>query len=183
MIKYFIPLLFFVLLSFFLYRGLSLNPTFVPSPFIGQEVPIFALPDLLSENPSSLITNESVINQTYLINVWATWCVGCRVEHGFLNEISLSSGLPILGLNWRDERNEAINWLETLGNPYQFIAYDQLGEVAIDFGVYGAPETFLINSDGIILYKHISPLTPEIWQKEFIPRIIDSCGSYPCASL
>jgi cytochrome c biogenesis protein CcmG/thiol:disulfide interchange protein DsbE len=178
MIKYSIPLITLTLVLFIMYRGLDLDPTVVPSPLIDKPVPVFSLPSLLDSD--TVITNNSFIDQVHLINVWATWCVGCRIEHDFLNTITSASGIPILGLNWRDSQSEALLWLDNLGNPYIDTAFDPDGKVSIDFGVYGAPETYLIRSDGTIAYKHIAPLTVDVWEGEFIPRITDLCGSYPC---
>jgi cytochrome c biogenesis protein CcmG/thiol:disulfide interchange protein DsbE len=106
-----------------------------------------------------------------LLNVWATWCPGCRQEHDFLLQLAREAVLPIYGLNWRDNRPEATRWLEVLGNPYVASAFDEEGRVGIDWGVYGAPETFLIDANGIVVHKHIAPLTREIWERDFVPLI------------
>ena len=178
MIKRTIPLIIFLMIIYLMYKGLSLDPTTIPSPLLDKPVPEFSLPSLLAADVS--LTNNTLQGQNYLINVWATWCVGCRIEHDYLKFIAISSGLPILGLNWRDDEALALNWLTELGNPYQDIAFDPDGRVSIDFGVYGAPETYLVSADGTIAYKHIAPLNDDVWNTEFIPRIIDLCGSYPC---
>ena len=109
--------------------------------------------------------------QASLLNVWATWCAGCRQEHGFLMQLASTGTIPIYGLNYRDERNSAIGWLQQLGDPYVANAFDEDGLVSIDWGVYGAPETFLIDAEGIVRYKHIGPLTPEVWRNKMQPRI------------
>ena len=114
--------------------------------------------------------------QMALVNVWATWCIGCRQEHNYLLKLASEIDIPIYGLNWRDRRANALSWLQQLGDPYVASAYDEDGRVGIDWGVYGAPETFLISPDGVILYKHISPMTEEVWQKEFQPRILTAKG-------
>ncbi len=176
--RYVIPVLLFIGIAVLSLRGLDLTPGYVPSPLIGKPAPTFVLPTL--KDPAQTISSEALAGKTALFNVWGTWCVGCRQEHSFLNEVSKTSGVPIYGLNWKDNRANALNWLSTLGDPYTASAFDEIGEVAIDWGVYGAPETFLIGRDGTVLYKHIAPLTPEIWQSEFIPRITADCGSYPC---
>jgi len=176
--RYAIPIALFVGLAGFFYRGLDLNPGYIPSPFLGKPAPPFDLPML--KDPARTIDNSVLADQTALVNVWATWCVGCRQEHGFLNEIAKTSGVPIYGLNWKDDRASALSWLQTLGDPYVASGFDEIGDAAIDWGVYGAPETFLIGRDGTVLYKHIAPLTPSVWQSEFVPRIAADCGSYPC---
>ena len=178
--RYVIPIVFFAGLTALFLRGL--NPEvpvgYVVSPLLGKPAPTFSLPRL--KDPSATIGNDVLANKTSLVNVWATWCVGCRQEHPFLNEVARTSGVPIYGLNWKDDRASALNWLSTLGDPYAASGFDEIGDVAIDWGVYGAPETFLIGKDGTVLYKHIAPLTPDVWQREFVPRITADCGSYPC---
>jgi cytochrome c biogenesis protein CcmG/thiol:disulfide interchange protein DsbE len=176
--RYVIPVLMFVGVAILALRGLSGNPGYVVSPFLGKPAPEFELPTL--QDPSKTLGDDAFAGKTSLFNVWATWCVGCRQEHAFLNEVSKTSGVPIYGLNWKDDRDSALRWLSTLGNPYADTAFDNVGDVAIDWGVYGAPETFLIGRDGTVLYKHIAPLTPDVWQQEFIPRITADCGAYPC---
>jgi cytochrome c biogenesis protein CcmG/thiol:disulfide interchange protein DsbE len=112
----------------------------------------------------------------WLLNVWATWCVGCRQEHEAVRAIARDSQVPIMGLNWRDERALALRWLTELGNPYVSVAYDPEGRTAIDWGVYGAPETFLIGADGVVLEKHIGAMTAEVWQRDFVPRLPAASG-------
>ena len=177
--RYAIPLALFAVLAVFLYRGLWLNPGNIPSPLVGQEAPQFTLPNL--ENPEQQVGSDDFAGEVALLNVWATWCIGCRQEHAYLLELSRTSGVPIYGLNWKDDRDSALDWLTTLGDPYAATAFDPLGDVAIDWGVYGAPETFLIGRDGTVLHKHIAPLTPEIWRREFLPKIEKECGSLPCS--
>lgn len=176
--RYAIPIVVFAILAVLFRRGLDLNPGYVSSPLLGKPAPAFTLPTL--KDPATMIDNGVLRGETTLFNVWATWCVGCRQEHAFLNEIAKTSGVPIYGLNWKDDRASALNWLATLGDPYVASAFDEIGDVAIDWGVYGAPETFLIGRDGMVLYKHIAPLTADVWQREFIPRITADCGAYPC---
>jgi len=176
--RYAIPVVVVVVLGVFLYRGLYLNPGYIPSPLVGQPAPEFSLPGL--ENPAQQVGSHDFAGKVALLNVWATWCIGCRQEHAFLLELSRTGGIPIYGLNWKDDRGAALKWLETLGDPYVATAFDPLGDVAIDWGVYGAPETFLIGRDGTVLHKHIAPLTPEIWQRDFLPKIVEECGSLPC---
>jgi cytochrome c biogenesis protein CcmG/thiol:disulfide interchange protein DsbE len=176
--RYIIPIALFAVLAVFFARGLKLNPGYVPSPLVGKPAPAFELPTL--KDPASTISNDVLVGETSLFNVWGTWCPGCRTEHAFLNEVSRTSGVPIYGLNWKDDRAAALNWLATLGDPYTLSGFDEIGEVAIDWGVYGAPETFLISRNGTVLYKHIAPLTAEVWEQEFVPRIAADCGAYPC---
>lgn len=176
--RYAIPIIVVAVLGVFLYRGLYLNPGYIPSPLVGKPAPEFSLPDL--ENLEQQVGSDDFAGKVALLNVWATWCIGCRQEHAFLLELARTSGVPIYGLNWKDDRDAALKWLATLGDPYVATAYDPLGDVAIDWGVYGAPETFLIGRDGTVLHKHIAPLTPEIWQRDFLPRIAEECGSLPC---
>ena len=176
--RYAIPIALFVVLAILFRRGLNLNPGYIESPFLGKPAPEFVLPSL--QDPAETIDASVFEGRTTLFNVWGTWCPGCRQEHAFLNEIAKTSGVPIYGLNWKDDREKALNWLSTLGNPYTASGFDQIGDVAIDWGVYGAPETFLIGRDGTVLYKHIAPLSADVWQREFIPRITADCGAYPC---
>ena len=176
--RYAIPVIVVAVLGVFLYRGLYLNPGYIPSPLVGKPAPEFTLPDL--ESPGRQVGSADFAGKVALLNVWATWCIGCRQEHAFLLELARTSGVPIYGLNWKDDRNAALKWLATLGDPYVATAYDPLGDVAIDWGVYGAPETFLIGRDGTVLHKHIAPLTPEIWERDFLPKIVEECGSVPC---
>lgn len=171
MIRYVAPLVVFTLLIALFVKGLDperdLNE--LPSPFLGKTAPSFELPTL--EDPTTTINNESYAGQTTLVNVWATWCVGCRQEHPFLLELSRENAVPIYGINWRDQRAEAQAWLQQLGDPYVASGYDGDGRVGIDWGVYGAPETFLIGKDGRVLYKHLGPLSRYSWEKDFLPLI------------
>jgi cytochrome c biogenesis protein CcmG/thiol:disulfide interchange protein DsbE len=176
--RYLVPIALFAVLAVFFFRGLDLSPGYVPSPLIGKPAPRFELPRL--EDPAKTISHEVLRGRVALLNVWATWCVGCREEHAFLNDVARTSGVPIYGLNWKDDRGSALDWLARLGNPYTASAFDETGTVAIDWGVYGAPETFLVGADGMVLFKHIAPLTPEIWRRDFVPLIKTQCGAYPC---
>ena len=169
MTRYLIPVVVFVLLIVLFRVGLDRDPSFVPSPLIGKSVPAFELARLVS--PDKQVTDADLRGGVSLLNVWATWCVGCRQEHETLNKIASLGIVPIYGLNWKDDAEQANRWLNELGNPYAATGFEGAGRVAIDWGVYGAPETFLIDADGIILYRHISPLTMETWESEFVPRI------------
>jgi len=172
--KFLLPIAAFMGLVAIFYVGLFNDPTVVPSPFIGKPAPEFALPTL--HNPQTEITTADLRGQVALFNVWASWCPGCAQEHALLIQLAQQDDVPIYGLNWKDERSAALKWLARLGNPYTAVAYDRENIVGIDWGVYGAPETFLLDSNGIILYKLIGPLTPEIWRTEFMPRIAAARG-------
>ena len=167
--RYLLPAVLFSVLVVFFWVGLTLDPSEVPSPLVGKPAPTFDLPEL--SDASQTVSNETLKGKPALLNVWATWCAGCRVEHDLLLQIASTDTIPIYGLNYRDEREPALAWLAQLGNPYKAVAYDPDGTASIDWGVYGAPETFLIDPDGIIVYKHIAPLTVDAWQNEFMPRI------------
>lgn len=165
----FIPVVAFAALVVLLSLGLREDPSVLPSPFIGKPAPKLDLPTL--EDPAQRITNAAFANRTVLVNVWATWCVGCRQEHGFLLELAKSKAIPIYGINWRDTPAEADSWLQQLGDPYVACADDRDGRTGIDWGVYGAPETFLIGADGKVLHKHLGPLSRQDWERDFVPLI------------
>jgi cytochrome c biogenesis protein CcmG/thiol:disulfide interchange protein DsbE len=169
MLKYGIPLILAVVLGVFLTIGLNRDPRYVPSPLIGKPAPEFSLPSL--QNPAYAVSSSELRGQAWVLNVWGTWCGGCRQEHETLVAIASQKTVPIIGLNWKDDNAAAQEWLRTLGNPYAVVATDHEGRTAIDWGVYGAPETFLIGPDGTVLYKHIAPMTMEVWNTEFLPRI------------
>jgi cytochrome c biogenesis protein CcmG/thiol:disulfide interchange protein DsbE len=174
MSRFLLPVGLFGMLVLVFAVGLNKDPSFVPSPLIGKPVPSFRLARL--QHPDQFVTDDDLRGQVSLFNVWATWCVGCRQEHETLNRIAALSDVPIYGLNWKDDVGLASTWLTELGDPYVASGFDGDGKVAIDWGVYGAPETFLVDADGIILYRHISPLTMDIWQSEFVPRIDKARG-------
>ena len=167
--RYLAPLGLFIVLVVFLSIGLKLDPREVPSPLINKPAPAFTLPEL--HQPQQMVSPADFKGKVWLLNVWASWCVSCRAEHPVLNQMARTSQVPILGLNYKDGRDVAQQWLRQRGDPYTVSAFDEDGRAGIDWGVYGAPETFLIDADGIIRYKLIGPLTPEIWKQEFIPRI------------
>jgi cytochrome c biogenesis protein CcmG/thiol:disulfide interchange protein DsbE len=173
--RFLLPIIVFAALVAVFALGLGKDPTLVPSPLLGQPAPAFDLPDL--RDPARRVTEQDLRGQPTLLNVWATWCTGCRQEHEALLAIARESGVPIIGLNWKDDPEAARRWLQMLGDPYAAVPVDQVGDVAIDWGVYGAPETFLIGPDGTVLYKHIAPITAEVWQAEFVPRIQALAGS------
>lgn len=170
-----LPALVFGALVAFFVVGLERDPSYVPSPLIGKPAPHFELPTL--SDAEQLMSLDDLRGRVTLLNVWATWCVGCRQEHALLVEVGESGVVPIYGLDWKDDREAARAWLETLGNPYQATAFDETGRVAIDWGVYGAPETFLLDADTTVLYKHVGPLTRQIWEQEFLPRLQAARGT------
>lgn len=178
--RYVVPLAIFVLIGVFLFAGLGKNPNYVPSPLVGKPAPTFALATV--SDPNATVSSETLKGRVSLVNVWGTWCVECRHEHGFLLELA-RAGLPIYGLNVRDDRAAAIEWLANLGNPYVSSGFDPEGKAAVDWGVTGAPETFLIDGDGTILHKHISPLTMAVWQRDFLPLLREHCDSTKCPYL
>ena len=169
--KYFAPLIIFALLLLMFVKGLDpeRDVNALPSPFLGNPAPEFELPSL--RDPSKTLSNADFGDDMTLVNVWATWCVGCRQEHDFLLQLAESGAIKIYGLNWRDNQVEAQRWLQELGDPYVDSAYDGDGRAGINWGVYGAPETFLIDADGIVLYKPLGPLSWPLWQKHFVPLL------------
>lgn len=152
-----------------LFTGLDRNKNEIVSPLLDKQAPTFSLPSLT--DPTATVSSNDYAGEIALINVWATWCVGCRHEHDYLMELAARNEVPIFGLNWKDQRDLALRWLDELGDPYVATGFDGDGRVGIDWGVYGAPETFLIGADGKVLYKHVSPMTEQVWQREFVPRI------------
>lgn len=167
-IWYLLPLFVFILLGGLLFRGLSLNPHWLPSVKLGKRIPDFQLPSLTSQQLFSPLQWKG---KTVLLNVWASWCSACTEEQQVLLDLA-QKGIKIYGLNYKDDSQQALNWLETWGNPYQAVGLDEGGRVGIDLGVYGTPETFLIDSAGMIQYRHTGPLTMTIWEKEFLPRML-----------
>lgn len=173
-LRYTLPVLVFVGLIALFVNGLQRDPTIVESPFIGKPAPAFELPDLF--DPSARVKHSDMFGEVVMFNVWASWCPGCAQEHDLLMALGTQSDVPIYGLNWKDERPAALKWLEQRGNPYKAVAVDRDNVTGIDWGVYGAPETFLLDANGIILYKLVGPMTPDIWVNEFVPRIAAARG-------
>lgn len=168
--RFVIPLILFVVMVVFLAIGLKLDPREVPSPFIGKPAPAFVLPQL--EEPGKTFGQADLKGQVSLFNVWASWCVSCRQEHPLLIELSRQGVVPIYGLNYKDEREAGMEWLKRLGNPYLLSAFDADGKVGIDWGVYGVPETFVVDKRGVIRHKHTGPITPQAWQNTLLPLIL-----------
>lgn len=169
--RYAIPLVLFLALVAFLAIGLGRDPREVPSPLINKPAPAFRLVQL--KDPSRIFSEQDMRGKVWLLNVWASWCIACREEHPMLLELGRSGAVPIYGLNYKDKREDALSWLNELGDPYVLSVSDLDGRVGIDYGVYGAPETFMIDRNGTIRLKHIGPLTPEVWQEKFQPLLKD----------
>jgi cytochrome c biogenesis protein CcmG/thiol:disulfide interchange protein DsbE len=167
--KYIAPLILFIFLGLLLAYGLNLDPRKIPSPLIGKSLPAFSLPTVA--DPTRRVGRDELRGRVYLLNVWASWCVACRQEHPFLNELTRNKTIPIIGLNYKDKREDALGWLASLGNPYETSLADNDGRLGIDLGVYGVPETFVIDKEGIIRYKHIGPITPQAWEQQLAPLI------------
>lgn len=159
----------FLALSIFLFRGLRLDPHVIPSALINKEMPEFNLPELLS--PTLRITSTQWIGKPALINVWASWCVNCLDEHAFLMNLAKKFSVIIYGLNYKDDENAAKAWLSKYGNPYRIIVMDKEGKTGIDWGVYGTPETFVIDRHGIIRFKQVGELTSSIWKTQIQPLL------------
>lgn len=168
-----LPLLGFIALLTLLGAGIwasrSGGRDHVPSPLIAKPVPAFSLPMLYE--PDRQVSNEDLTGRAYLLNVFGSWCVACRVEHPVLETHARALGVPLVGLNYKDERDDALRWLQRFGDPYDLVIVDLKGLVAIDFGVYGAPETFVVDAAGIIRHKHIGPLTPEALETTIRPML------------
>jgi cytochrome c biogenesis protein CcmG/thiol:disulfide interchange protein DsbE len=168
-LRFLLPLGLFIGLVIFLGAGLKLDPKEVPSPLIGKAAPSFALSRL--DNPAQTIRREDMLGKVWMLNVWASWCTACREEHPLLVSFSQRKLLPVYGLNYKDERMAGLRWLSNFGNPYEASLYDLDGRIGIDFGVYGVPETFVIDRQGVIRFKHIGPLTPEVIRTRIEPLV------------
>jgi cytochrome c biogenesis protein CcmG/thiol:disulfide interchange protein DsbE len=170
--RFLLPLGVFVLLAAVLYIGVKNSPDreHLRSVLIDKPAPQFVLPDLMK--PGDTLSNAKFKGKPYLLNVWGTWCVTCRDEHPMLMQLAAKQAVPIVGLNWKDEDDSlAHEWLDKLGNPYTAIAQDKPGREAINWGVTAAPETFLVDANGIVKYRLAGAMTPEIWEREFVPRL------------
>ena len=169
MTRYLVPLAGFLVIGAFLALGLRLDPREVPSPLIDKPAPSFELPRLLAQG--EVLAPRQLAGRVWLLNVWASWCVSCRAEHELLKEIARDRQVEIVGLNYKDKRVDARAWLDQLGNPYTAIAVDTEGAVGIDWGVYGVPETFVIDAQGLIRYKHIGPLDRPVLEQKILPLV------------
>ena len=167
--RYLLPLGVFIVLAGFLAVGLRLDPREVPSPLVGKPAPAFTLP--LLDAPGQMLSSQDLRGKVWLLNVWASWCVACRHEHPLLVELAKSGVVPIYGLNYKDERADAMKWLGQFGNPYKASISDTAGRIGIDFGVYGVPETFVIDKAGVIRHKIIGPITPDALRDEILPLV------------
>ena len=169
MSRYVLPLIAVVVMIPILILGLQSDPSKLPSQYIGKPAPEFSLQTL--KDPSRTLSSADLVGQVSLVNIWGTWCVGCRAEHGFLMNLAERKKIPIYGINWRDNRQEALQWLEQFGDPYVASGFDQDGRVGIDWGAYGAPETFLISAEGRVIHRFPGPLSASVWEQEFAPLI------------
>lgn len=167
--SYTLPFICFVLTIVILWRGLGLHPNQLPSPLINKPAPIFVLPTLF--DPKKISTNKDFLGQVTLVNVWATWCYACSEEHNMLLQLAQNNHIIFYGLVYKDNPDTVKKWLTEYGNPYRIIAVDQTGSAAIDWGVYGTPETFVIDKKGIIRYKQIGPITSTVWEQNLKPLI------------
>jgi cytochrome c biogenesis protein CcmG, thiol:disulfide interchange protein DsbE len=169
--RFALPIALFGLLVVVLAIGIKHSPDkgIIASPLIGKPAPQFSLPNLT--DASRTISTASLRGRWYLLNVWGSWCGTCREEHRMLLEVRQSGLVPVIGLDWKDDDAQARSWLAQLGDPYEVVAVDRDGRTAIDWGVYAAPESFLVNPQGIVVYKCMGELTPEVWAKEILPRL------------
>jgi len=170
--RFVLPLAAFALLLIVLIVGLRHAPEkgVIVSPLLGKSAPQFTLPDLLDEQ--NQLRTDALRGHWSLVNVWGTWCEECRVEHATLLQIKQQGRVPIIGIDWKDDDAQARSWLSEMGNPYDHVGADREGRVAIDWGVYGAPESFLVNPAGTVVYKHVGALSPQIWAQEFLPHLL-----------
>ena len=168
-LKLFVPLILFAILALFLFRGLELDPREMPSALIDRPLPEFSLPSLGQEQ---MLSRSDVTGQVVLLNVWATWCVSCRVEHPYLHRLA-DTGVPIYGVNYKDDDADALRWLSELGNPYRANIVDREGTLGLDLGVYGAPETYLVDAAGVIRYRHVGVIDERVWQTILQPLYVE----------
>lgn len=165
----FVPLALFGVTAAFLGVGLTLDPRELPSPLIGRSAPAFELPALNA--PDKRVTAEAFAGEVWILNVWASWCVSCREEHAALTALARSGAAPVVGLNYKDEAEQALAWLGRFGDPYTLSLHDREGRLGMDYGVYGVPETFVIDRKGVIRYKRVGILTPEIVRERILPLV------------
>jgi cytochrome c biogenesis protein CcmG/thiol:disulfide interchange protein DsbE len=168
-LRFLLPLALFAGILAFLGVGLGLNPREVPSPLIGKPAPAFTLSRL--DDASQQVSRDDLLGKVWMLNVWASWCGPCRDEHPLVNDIARRQLVPVYGLNYKDARPAAASWLANLGNPYRATLVDADGRVGIDYGVYGVPETFIIDRQGIVRFKHTGPLTPDVIRSKIEPLL------------
>ncbi len=169
MIRYLLPLFIFAGLAGFLYVGLSGNPQSVPSPLIGKPAPSFQLEQL--HDASKTVARDEMLGRVWLLNVWASWCISCRQEHPVFMQLARTGEVGIVGLNYKDAREDGINWLADFGDPYLVSGHDLNGRVGVDFGVYGVPETYVIDKQGVVRYKHTGPVSPAALREIIMPLV------------
>lgn len=174
MMRFMLPLVAFLAMAIFLFAGLSLNPRQVPSPLIDKPAPEFTMQQL--HNPDMELASKDNLGKVWLLNVWASWCVACRDEHPLLVQVANAGIVPVYGLNYKDERDTAIQWLRQFGDPYTVSVVDPEGRVGIDYGVYGVPETYVIDKQGIIRHKQIGPVTVKSLQETILPLVKELQG-------
>jgi cytochrome c biogenesis protein CcmG, thiol:disulfide interchange protein DsbE len=167
--KFIVPLAIFIVLVIVLAVGLKLDPRYVPSPLIDKPAPEFNLSSL--DAPTTTFTKQHFLGRPIILNVWASWCVACRDEHPLLVELARDSALEIIGLNYKDTRDDAQTWLTQHGNPYRQNIFDPAGSLGLNLGVYGVPETFVLDAQGVIRHKHVGVLTPDVWRIDFAPLL------------
>jgi cytochrome c biogenesis protein CcmG, thiol:disulfide interchange protein DsbE len=167
--RFLIPFGLFIVVVGFLAVGLTLNPRELPSPLVGKAAPEFSLPQL--HDPGKVISSNELKGKVWLLNFWASWCGGCKEEHPVLIRIAQSGEVPIYGMDYKDQRSEALAWLREWGNPYSVVAVDEPGRVGINYGVYGVPETYVIDKAGVIRYKQIGPIREDILEKKILPLV------------
>ena len=172
--RFVIPLILFALMVGLLGYGLNLDPKKVPSPLIDKSAPTFSLAML--DDPSRQLSTADMLGQVWVLNVWASWCVSCRAEHAVISELARKNLVTVVGLNYKDEPDDAERWLQQFGNPYATSVIDRDGRVGLDWGVYGVPETFVIGADGLIKYKHIGPVTMESLNNKIMPVLRELLG-------
>ncbi|OGS96707.1 MAG: thiol:disulfide interchange protein [Gallionellales bacterium RBG_16_56_9] len=169
MMRYILPFVAFVVIAAFLFVGLNLNPREVPSPLIDKPAPPFSLPQL--HEPEKQFAPQDMLGKVWLLNVWASWCVSCKDEHPVLMALARQNLVPIYGLDYKDKREDALNWLAGGGDPYVLSAADIEGRIGIDYGVYGVPETYVIDKQGIIRYKQIGAVTVQSLEEKILPLV------------
>ncbi len=174
-LKLFVPLGLFVLLAVLLFRGLSLDPQALPSALVDKPLPVFTLPRLADDTP---LTTTEIVGQPMLLNVWATWCISCRVEHPYLQRLA-DDGVLIYGVNYKDDVPAARQWLAELGDPYEASIVDASGSLGLDLGVYGAPETYFVDAQGVIRYRHVGVIDERVWTSRLAPIYGQMGGVWP----